>query len=338
MQDLSCVIGIDGGATQTRGILADLGGHILARWKAPGTNYHHTGLQETADILHRLCQDLLKQAERKPECLRSVCMGLAGVGRSTDRQLLQGQLSARFPQEIILLDTDASIALHGGCLFGEGILVIAGTGSIVYGQRKDGLTARMGGYGPLLSDDGSGYAIARAGLRAIMLARDGMVSPTAIRDKILGRLGLQSEDELVEWAMNPQTDKAEIARLACGVFESFIEGDETAQRIVRDAAGMVGQAVQCVAGKLNLGEMFVAVLTGGVMEHHDVYFDLVKGEIQVRLPGAEVIHPILEPVKGAVLKALESLGIPTEESLIANLKESEMSGESGTNITEAEWA
>ncbi|HPA48459.1 MAG TPA: BadF/BadG/BcrA/BcrD ATPase family protein [bacterium] len=338
MQDLSCVIGIDGGATQTRGILTDPEGRIRARLKAPGTNYHHTGLQDTANLLYSMCMELLKQAGREPDSLRAVCMGLAGAGRPADRQRLHGQISPLFSQETLLLETDASIALHGGCLSKEGVLVIAGTGSIVYGQNTDRMTARVGGYGPILSDDGSGYAIARAGLRAIMLARDGMAPSTMIRDKILRRLFLQSEDDIVEWTMNPQTDKAAIAQLASVVFESLVEGDETARKIIQDAADVFGRAVQCVAGKLNLSEPFAAVLTGGIIEHNEVYFDLVKEEIQVRLPGAEVIHPILQPVKGAVLKALEALDIPIQETLIANLKESETSGESGTNITEAEWA
>ena len=75
-----------------------------------------------------------------------------------------------------------------------GIIIIAGTGSIVLGRDAVGTEARAGGWGPLLADDGSGYAIGLAGLRAVFRARDGWGPSTALTQALQEALSLTSWD------------------------------------------------------------------------------------------------------------------------------------------------
>ncbi|MFH1741810.1 MAG: BadF/BadG/BcrA/BcrD ATPase family protein [bacterium] len=318
---MSCVIGIDGGASKTQGILADLSGRVLAAGQCPGTNYHHAGLQAAVDLLVGLYRELLRRGQRSPDDLHAICLGLAGVGRPSDRRQVFELLSQHFLPNHCTLLTDADIALLGGCLSDIGVLVIAGTGSIVYGRDATGQTARVGGYGHFISDEGSGYALAQAGLRAILRSRDGLEIRSGIRDKILKHLNLQDEDDLVLWAMKSAQDKAKVAVLAGYVLESYAEGDCVASSIIEEAADQLSLGVQRVADQLDLPDHFPVVLSGGLLNHHVSYFDLLKRKIHGLLPGADVQYPTMAPVLGAVLNALVCAEVSIDEKLVATLRE-----------------
>lgn len=317
---MSCVIGIDGGATTTRGLLADSSGQVLASGQRTGTNYHHAGLQASVRVLVDLCQDLLHRGQRDISDFAAICFGLAGVGRPRDRERVFALLSDSFSQERLLLVTDADIALSGGCLSEAGVLVLAGTGSIVYGRDASGHTARVGGYGHFLSDEGSGYALAREGLRAILRARDGLRNRTQIREKVLQSLNLEDEDDLVIWAMESVEDKALVAGLAGTILDCCAEGDPVATEIVQEAADALSLGAECVAKQLNLRDCFSVVLGGGLLDHHACYFDLLKRKIHGLLPAAEITPPKMSPVQGSVLHALVRAGVSISDDVLTNLR------------------
>ena len=318
--DMTCVIGIDGGATSTRGLLADPKGQILASAQRAGANYHHAGLEGASEILSGLCEDLLARANQTSADLKAVCLGLAGAGRLRDRERILSKLSVTFSSDILLLVTDADIALTGGCLSDTGVLVIAGTGSIVYGRNEKGESARVGGYGPLLSDEGSGYAFGKAGLRAVMRAYDGTGIQTNLRKRIFKKLDLRDEDDMVTWVMQFAQQKADIATLAGVVLDSFAENDPAAVEIVHEGADELSLGVERVAARLGLTGRFPVVFSGGLLEHWDCYYDLLKRKIRSLLPGVEVMTPKMKPTHGAVLHALAHGGIAVNEDVLANLQ------------------
>ncbi len=317
---MSCVIGIDGGATSTRGILADTQGRIVASAQKSGANYHHAGLEGASKVLFGLCDDLLARGKKTSEDLSAVCLGLAGAGRERDRERLESGLSSRFSREILLIVTDADVALTGGCLADAGALVIAGTGSIVYGRNEKGESARVGGYGPLLSDEGSGYAFGQAALRAVIRARDGTGIETKLRDLLLSQLDLRDEDDLVAWVMQFAQQKADIAALAVAVLDAYGAGDPAAVKIVHDGADELSLAVERVTTRLGLGTRFPVVFSGGLLERSDSYFDLLRKKIRSLHPGAEVMSPKMIPTQGAVLHALAHAGIAVNDDILANLR------------------
>ena len=103
----------------------------------------------------------------------AVCLGIAGVDRPADEQVIRGILRRLGYRETARVVNDAAIALAAGAPERVGIVVLAGTGSIAYGADRAGRTARAGGYGFLLADEGSGYWLGHQALRAAVRAADG---------------------------------------------------------------------------------------------------------------------------------------------------------------------
>jgi N-acetylglucosamine kinase-like BadF-type ATPase len=121
---------------------------------------------------------------------------------------------------------------------GPGILVIAGTGSVVWGTGVDGRTLRVGGWGHLLGDEGSGYAIGLGALRELARTADGWSDARQLAEWLMPAMGIDGFDKLVKWTT--AATKREIAALAPIVLESE---DEPARRVVRQAAADLAQQI-----------------------------------------------------------------------------------------------
>ncbi len=317
---MTVVIGIDGGATHTRGVMADSEGRVLAVAKDSASNLHHGGVENAAGVIARIVADLCNRADEET-APASIACGLAGVGRPDDHQQMLAELEKRFQDTPVLLVTDADTALTGGSLTDSGIIVIAGTGSIVYGRNREGEGDRVGGHGSLLSDEGSGYALAVAGMRAMMHAHDGLEPETAITQKVLDLLDRKSVDEVVTWSLQSGTDKEEIARMANAVLDAFVAGDPLAQRVIVDQADFLAAAVNVLHRRLGLEPAISVVLAGGVFKHCDAYAGLLTRKIRYYLPAAKVGPPRLPPVLGAAMYALSQTGVQVTHETIRRLSD-----------------
>ncbi len=219
-------IGIDGGGTKTTGILATETGEIVAKVQAGPSNYHVVGIEQTQSVLLEIITKLSAHIGDTSLQSISVCIGMAGLGREEDRIVI-GQICDEIRiNENRILTHDAHIALVGGTGKHAGVIVISGTGSIVYGINESGNEVRAGGWGCLLGDEGSGYDIALKGLQAITRAVDSRSRPTLLTDLILKKLELNAPNELIRWIHAASRD--EIAQLSGSVFEAAEMSDEKA--------------------------------------------------------------------------------------------------------------
>ena len=151
-------------------------------------------------------------------------------------------LAVRF--QVVL---DAWPVLAAGTPDGWGIALISGTGSLAFGRAADGRTARAGGWGFLFGDEGSGYAIAMAGLRAAAQAADGRTAPTQLLDAILGHFHLDRPEALVSAVYPIAGNRQPIAELAETVLDVAASGDAAAGKIVEEAARQLAAMVATVA-------------------------------------------------------------------------------------------
>ena len=325
---MALIVGIDGGATKTRGVLADSEGNVLAVKEDNACNFHHVGIETAAGTIARVAADLGNKAEQS-QSVDMVACGLAGVGRESDHTLMLEELRKRFGENRVFLATDADAALVGGSLADSGIIVIAGTGSIIYGRGPEGETDRVGGYGSLLSDEGGGYAVAVSGLKAVMQAYDGMEIETSITGKVLDMLGKDSVEDIVSWSLHSSTGKEEIARLGKAVLDSFEAGDPVAQRIAMEHADFVAAAVNVVHRRLSLNAAVPVILSGGMFKHCDAYAGLITRKIRYLLPAAKVGPPRLPAVLGAVLFGLSQTGADVDKFVIKRLGEGYASLQNG---------
>ena len=301
---MAYVVGIDGGGTKTVGILADDTGKVISRVELGPSNYHVVGARETEKVL----KDVVDSFNIPIETCEAFCLGMAGLGRPEDRKVI-GQACSRLGfQKNLILTHDAKIALVGGAVEGYGVIIIAGTGSIVYGINEIGVEKRAGGWGHILGDEGSGYDIARNALQAIFRAHDDRARKTMLTDKILRRLDLAKPEQLVQWAY--ATDKGGIAALASSVFDAWAENDSVAQKIIHDAADELILTTQAVVKNLKMAtDAFDIVFSGGIFAHQPNFVKLLQKDLRDIAPRAKTGLPQREPAYGAVLLAVRSSAI-----------------------------
>lgn len=313
------IIGIDGGGTKTVGILTTETGERIAQMEAGPSNYHVVGEARTKAVLETLISGLFERAgcaasdSQQEWCAKrqagaafpltyaKICLGMAGLGRNADRYIINSICDELGIGENRILTHDAHIALIGGTEKQEGIIVISGTGSIVYGINAHAQEARAGGWGYLLGDEGSGYDIGLKGLQAVARAADGRTYATELTNRLLNKLGLNAPTELIPRVHAAKRE--EIARLAEEVFRAAEAGDRAAKQLVTTAAQELAHATAVVIKRLAFTEPFEIVLSGGNLLHEPLFVHVLRSRIERFTSTAAVILPKHEPAYGAVLLA-----------------------------------
>jgi len=247
-------------------------------------------------------------------------LGVAG----TDRSRLRGKLLAGLPDSYgdTAVTSDAAAALAGATGFKPGVVVIAGTGSIAYGENHMGQAARAGGWGWKLGDEGSGYTIGRNAILAALRAHDGRAPDTALRDMILSHLGLGAVEEIIDWMYAPGREPRDVAYLVPLVREAEAAGDEAAKLVMAEAGTELGHVANAVTRRLGLTGEFPVALNGGVFKQPSVYIMAFEEVVRREAPDCALIKPRMPPVLGAALLALKSTGVSIDDGLLRALEES----------------
>lgn len=292
------MIGIDGGGTKTVGWAADIKGKVLGQVEKGPSNYHVTGVAEFSTVIARIIDDLATSCGRQKEDLIVVSLGLAGADRENDRKIIGSVLAELGHSCHYLINSDAKIALAAGLKKAEGIVLIAGTGSIAYGINKQGVAIRSGGWGQLASDEGSGYDIGRQALVRGIKAAEGRDKVTVLLDKIIEYLKLTSWEELIGYINNRTTTKTDIAAVAQVVTAAAAQHDQVACEILQQAGEDLAGLVKAVISRGFSEEKKVQVCVyGGIVSN----VPLVRKHLAAALgEQAEVIIGEDQPVAGAV--------------------------------------
>jgi N-acetylmuramic acid 6-phosphate etherase len=298
------VLGIDGGGTRTVVLLAR-GSTVLGRGEAGPSNLRAVGEEDAFAALHQAIQAAFAAAALPAGPVASACLGLAGAGRAEERQQVLDWARQVGLAERVEVTTDAALLLAAGTPGGWGLALVAGTGSIAWGRDASGREARAGGWGPLLGDEGSGYAIALAALQAVARADDGRGPATALTERLLAAMGLPSAAALVPALHGGAWDRPALAALAPVVLETA-SCDAIATAVVGAAARQLAQTTAALAQALGWGSAaFPLALAGGLLAGSAVYRAGVLEAIREMglLPDPVTVVP--EPAEGAVRLALE---------------------------------
>jgi len=297
-------IGIDGGGTRTRAVVAQEDLVPLGRGASGPANVATCPLPRVVESVQEAASDALAAANLGDIPPEIVVVGLAGIDSIRDRQPLLGALEAVFGSGRVLLTSDARIALSGAApdrVDAPAVVVIAGTGAIAFGQDEDGDTARAGGFGPLLSDEGGGYAIARQGLVAVVREIDGRGPPTAIKDLLFSTGGVSSLPELLERIYRSEGGAADVAAYFPVVLAAARGGDAEARRILAEAGRDLALDVVTVVRKLGLhGVSFPVATIGGVFAAGSFVTDSLTESVRQAAPLARVGPPAHSPEMGAI--------------------------------------
>ena len=290
-------MGIDGGGSRTRAVAINAQGEILGRcWEGCG-NFQRLGAEGLIALVERL-REKLGVAGQKPEGL---CLALAGAGRSAEQEAIEGLALLRHWGKNVKAISDAQGALEGAHGGSAGLVVIAGTGSMVLGKNKEGALARAGGWGPVLGDEGSGYALGLEGIRAVLRSRDGWGERTCLERELLRGAGLEDWDQIIAKVYGNGWERKDIAALCPLVCRAARQGDRVAKGVVEAGGRALGAQVVAVARGLGLTGAIAAAGVGGVLENQ---LDLLWPPLAeyARDCGVAVRQrkPLLSPVMGAV--------------------------------------
>lgn len=306
MSATGCFLGVDGGGTKTRFALIDGNGEVLAQAQHGTTYYPQVGWEGVRGILTQGVQQMLDQAGLSPSTLRFAFFGLPAYGedsRATARlHAIPGEIlgHARYA-----CDNDMVCGWAGSLACSDGINIVAGTGSIGYGQRQ-GAAARSGGWGEAFSDEGSAYWIAVQGLNAYSRMSDGRLPKGALHALFNEELALESDLDICARVYGEQAySRGDLARLSLIVAKAARSGDVVAGRIYAQAGNELAQ----IADSLRLSLGFVAGETvplsysGGAFSAGDLLLDPFRQSVHDACPAFELRMPLHEPHYGAALYA-----------------------------------
>ncbi|HSH75109.1 MAG TPA: BadF/BadG/BcrA/BcrD ATPase family protein, partial [Longimicrobiales bacterium] len=211
---MSFVIGIDGGGSHTRAVILDERGSEVGRAEATGEVVTERAPGLAADAVAAAARPAARGAGLAlPGAV--LWAGLAGAGSEAARRAVAREIEAAGLAGRVRVGTDVEAAFHAAFPEGPGVLLIAGTGSIAWGRSPSGASVRVGGWGRLLGDEGSAFALGMGALRAVARAEDGRAAATTLREGVLGTLGIEAAGALIAWAAG--ASKAEVAALAAVV-------------------------------------------------------------------------------------------------------------------------
>ncbi|HEU4783117.1 MAG TPA: BadF/BadG/BcrA/BcrD ATPase family protein [Ktedonobacterales bacterium] len=256
-------LGVDGGGSKTLAVIVDQGGCERGRGVAGSSNHEVVGLERAVAAIREAVGQATAIAHADLP-LTAAWIGLAGIDQPRDIELLTPAVRAFAGR--VRISNDAELVLSG-LPHQIGVAVISGTGSIALGSDAQGTLARVGGWGHVLGDEGSGFGIGREALQCAVRAADGRGPATALLDNILGHWQLPAPEALLE-RVYPTFDKTAIAALAPLVLALAREGDSVACKIEARAAHELALAVMAVARRLGFvaGPLPVA-FGGGVLIH-----------------------------------------------------------------------
>jgi glucosamine kinase len=295
-------LGIDGGGTKTRCVLGNEN-NVLATAISGGSNIVRLGESRARESLHTAIRRACAAAEVSPDQIQCACIGAAGAGRTEIAEKLRSIVAELAPQLAARIEVvgDAVIAIEAAFGSGPGVIAIAGTGSIVYGRDAAGRSARAGGWGFAISDEGSGHWIGRSAISALLRARD-LGQETTLTARILEAWKLDTIDAVIQRAN--ATPPPEFPRLFPVVVEAAAGGDSTACELLARAGEELAALTAIVLRRVAPSATYMPVATtGSVFRQSAEVRAIFHNRLESGFPGIKLMDEFVEPVLGALARA-----------------------------------
>lgn len=295
--------GWDGGGTKTEVLCLDENGNAAAHETFGPLNLNGAAPEKVTQTIEDAVSLMCTLPGGLDAC-KGLTVGAAGVSNARVSSFLTDRIRAAGYGGKLSIVGDHEIAL-AGAIRGAGAVLIAGTGAVCCGRNASGGRTRVGGFGHLIDDGGSGYAIGRDILSAVVRAQDGRGEPTCLTELTLKRLGAKDAYGIVTWLYASGTGKKEVAALAPLLQEALSRQDRTALEIAKKAARELAELAVAAWRNLGLNEGELA-FTGSVLKYYPAVRDEVCRLCAEACPAMTILPaPRGTAVEGAVRLAME---------------------------------
>jgi N-acetylglucosamine kinase-like BadF-type ATPase len=303
------VLGVEGGGSHCHALVADGSGAVLGAGANDDCgNWEDVGIEAAAAALRSCAREALDAAGAAPESVDGSVFSLAGVDFPIDEGRLSGIPLALGLAEPTRILNDAFAGLRAGTDRPYGVVVVAGTGSVVAGRNERGEEFRTLGLGPTFGDVGSASEVSESAVTAVALAYVGRGPATLLTQMLCGRTGSESVEQFLEGTARLRYDAASFAPL---VVEAANLGDQVACDLLARAGDALGATAVHVIRRLGMRDAeFEVVLAGGLFRAASRHLpDAVERTVRGESAGAEFVPLRHPPVVGAALLALELAGV-----------------------------
>lgn len=323
-------LGVDGGQSHTEAIVADQNGNVLGRGTGGASNHAEIpgGRERLQNAITDSVDGALKNANLPP--LTEIIFVSAHCGMTGGAIYKQEIIGSIVNAEKLMVGHDAPTALFGATAGKSGIVVIAGTGSVVFGVNERNETARAGGLGYLFSDEGSGFWLAAQMIRLAVKENDNLIEDNGILRLALEFFGRDEIREITDDFYNGKISRDEIAALAERAHLAAAEGNQAIRAQIFYGVSVLTDSVESVARKLNFPSNFSVAAIGG-MFRAPLMSENFQSSLAKKVPLAEFVKPRFGPAIGALLLSYRQAQIEITEKLLGNLEKFSLEKSSNEN-------
>ncbi|MDQ3061853.1 MAG: hypothetical protein M3R14_03175 [Acidobacteriota bacterium] len=330
-------LGVDGGQSHTEAVIADENGNILGRGFGGGSNHaeYPGGRERLRNAIIDSVGGALRNAQTRErtdertsdgdfsnsDAVSEYRFASAHFGMTGGADYKEEIIGEIIRAERLTVGHDAPTALFGATAGKPGIVVIAGTGSVVYGENAWGETTKIGGLGYLFSDEGSGFWLALQVIRLAIKEQDGLVEPCGLERLVLDFFGREKIRQLTDAFYNAKMTRDELASFARAAHEAAEAGNARIQEQIYFGANVFVESVGVASRRLKFQAGFPVVSIGGMFRApllKKYFAELLK----TKIPTAIFAEPRFNPADGALLLAFRQAEIVINEDFLLNLEKS----------------
>lgn len=315
-------LGVDGGQSHTEAVIADKKGNILGRGFGGASNHAEVpgGRERLQSAIKISVGEALKNANLPP--LERINFAAAHCGMTGGADYKHEIIGKIIRSDNLIIGHDAPTALFGATAGKPGVVVIAGTGSVIYGANNFGETVQIGGLGFLFSDEGSGFWLAAQTIRLAIKEQDKLIPDSGLQKQVLKFFGKKTIREVTSDYYNSKISRDKIASLAEESAAAAMNGNRILREQIKYGAKILAESVLSAANRLNLAGEFPVAGVGGMFRGALFKKYFVKF-LSVHLPHAVFIEPRFTPPIGALLLAYKQKSVDLNENLLMNLEKNE---------------
>ncbi len=316
------LLGIDGGGTKTKALLADTHGNILGVGVGGPSSIRTVDNNTTFENINIAINQAIRNSGLDNVIIDRVFAGLGDIESEGDQFLVESLIravKAVTNKAEVSVYSDAFSALYGGLgQLDEGVSIIVGTGSVAMGINGKNETARVGGYSYKEGDPGSAFYLGRLSIIYLSKLLDGRRGISPFGSELKEVLNVDSRVSYVEMLDEYHLNRTRTAQLAKIVTKHASHGDPGALEIVKKGIEGLVEMVDTATKKLQIKMKNVAVI--GSLGLSEFYFNEFNKALQVIDKEYNLFPSILDPACGSVIGAIKESGLEITQEIVENLK------------------